>query len=91
MLTPKLIQEITQAELFFVPQKWQEKDWSQNLCGASFDTRTLKKEQIFFCWKGEHTNGHSYLNQLQKSSTPISNYRTIFCTSRNLQTFMFLY
>ena len=68
MLTPKLIQEITQAELFFVPQKWQEKDWSQKLCGASFDTRTLKKEQIFFCWKGEHTNGHSYLNQLQKSS-----------------------
>ncbi len=72
MLTPQLIQKITQAECFFVPQKWQEKDWRKTLCGAAFDTRTLKKEQIFFCWKGEQVegkraDGHSYLKQLQKS------------------------
>ncbi len=73
MLSPKLIQAITQADCVFVPQRWQEKDWKQNLCSASFDTRTLKKEQIFFCWKGEQVkdkfaDGHSYLSKLVGSS-----------------------
>ena len=73
MLTPKLTQTIIQADCIFVPQEWLEKDWNQNLCGASFDTRTLKKEQIFFCWKGElvknkRADGHSYLSKLRGSS-----------------------
>ena len=73
MLTPKLTQTIIQADCVFVPQEWLEKDWNQNLCGASFDTRTLKKEQIFFCWKGElvknkRADGHSYLSKLRGSS-----------------------
>ena len=73
MLTPKLTQTIIQADCVFVPQAWLEKDWNQNLCGASFDTRTLKKEQIFFCWKSELVkkkiaDGHSYLSKLIGSS-----------------------
>ena len=87
MLTPKLTQTIIQADCVFVPQAWLEKDWNQNLCGASFDTRTLKKEQIFFCWKSELVkkkiaDGHSYLSKLIGSS--ILYYANLLCDRLNL-------
>ena len=31
--------------------------------GFSIDSRTLKKGDLFFCIKGENTNGHHYISQ----------------------------
>ncbi|MBU2513355.1 UDP-N-acetylmuramoyl-tripeptide--D-alanyl-D-alanine ligase [bacterium] len=37
------------------------------LRGGAFDTRQLGDAQIFFAWKGENSDGHLYLNQLETS------------------------
>lgn len=63
MLTPKIIKKVTKGNWLILP-----KSENQKLSGASFNSRKIKKEQIFFCWKGEYSDGHLYLNQLKNSS-----------------------
>ena len=44
------------------------KDFHQKLCGATFDSRNIQNEQIFFCWHGEKSDGHLYLEELIHTS-----------------------
>ena len=56
------IQALTKGEWISRPEN--EKD---TLVGGTFDTRKLENSEIFFAWKGENSDAHSYLHMLQNS------------------------
>lgn len=37
------------------------------LRGGAFDTRSLRKAEIFFTWQGENSDGHKHIHQLAES------------------------
>ncbi|MDH5560945.1 MAG: UDP-N-acetylmuramoyl-tripeptide--D-alanyl-D-alanine ligase [Deltaproteobacteria bacterium] len=45
----------------------EPKDPTAKISGGAFDTRNLGEAEIFFAWKGENSDGHRYLNQLENS------------------------
>jgi len=66
-----MIQQIS----FFEIQALTEGTWinqpengNDTLVGGAFDTRKLANAEIFFAWKGDHSDAHSYLHMLQNSS-----------------------
>ena len=42
------------------------------ITGASLDTRTLKKGNIFFAIKGKNNDGHKFINQAEKKGASIA-------------------
>ena len=42
------------------------------ITGASLDTRTLKKGNIFFAIKGKNSDGHKFINQAEKKGASIA-------------------
>ena len=48
--------------------KYSEK----KITGASLDTRTLKKGNIFFAIKGKNNDGHEFINQAEKKGASIA-------------------
>ena len=40
--------------------------------GVSIDTRRLKPGQIFAAFKGEHTDGHAYLQQARDAGSTVA-------------------
>lgn len=63
MLTGNSIQAITQGE-------WIVKlaDPKVTIRGATFDTRQVIDQHIFFCWQGEQADGHNFVNKLAATS-----------------------
>ncbi len=62
LLNYNKIQSITNGTWITKPD-----DPAKTLRGGAFDTRALADAQIFFAWKGESSDGHLYLNQLDSS------------------------
>jgi len=59
----KQIQQITNGEWIVAPRNPEHE-----ISTGAFDTRSLGEAQIFFAWKGDHSDGHHYLSQLVGSS-----------------------
>lgn len=55
-----IIQNITQGEWISEPTNQDE-----TLVGGTFDSRNIGEADIFFAWKGEKGDGHTYLHTLK--------------------------
>ncbi len=62
LLCFSLIEKITSGEWLAPPP-----DFDVQLSGGAFDTRSLGQAEIFFAWKGDNSDGHQYLQQLEGS------------------------
>jgi UDP-N-acetylmuramoyl-tripeptide--D-alanyl-D-alanine ligase len=62
LLTFKKIHQLTEGTWLIPPKKASEK-----LRSGAFDTRDLGDAQIFFAWKGETQDGHTYIDKLRGS------------------------
>ena len=68
MLNADLIEKITQGK-WLTPFPQNKK---KILSGAAFDSRKITSEEIFFCWRGEKSDGHQYLNKLKNTSIQLA-------------------
>jgi len=67
LLCFSLIEKITGGKWLVPPP-----DFDIQLSGGAFDTRSLGQADIFFAWKGENSDGHQYLKQLEGSRVKLA-------------------